>query len=67
MKITDFMLLLGGLGLFLYGMKMMSEGLETAAGNKLKGILEKLTSNRFLGVFVGMVITALIQQLLLWL
>ena len=62
MKITDFMLLLGGLGLFLYGMKMMSEGLETAAGNKLKGILEKLTSNRFLGVFVGMVITALIQS-----
>ena len=62
MKITDFMLLLGGLGLFLYGMKMMSEGLETAAGNKLKDILEKLTSNRFLGVFVGMVITALIQS-----
>ena len=62
MKITDFMLLLGGLGLFLYGMKMMSERLETAAGNKLKGILEKLTSNRFLGVFVGMVITALIQS-----
>lgn len=62
MKITDFIMLLGGLALFLYGMQMMSEGLESAAGNKLKGILEKLTSNRFLGVIVGMLITALIQS-----
>lgn len=62
MKITDIFLLLGGLGLFLYGMNRMSEGLETAAGNKLKSILEKLTSNRFLGVFVGLFITALIQS-----
>ncbi len=54
--------LLGGLALFLYGMQMMSEGLEAAAGNKMKQILEKLTANRFLGVLVGAVITAIIQS-----
>ena len=47
MKITDFFSLLGGLALFLYGMQMMSNGLEAAAGNKMKQILEKLTANRF--------------------
>lgn len=62
MKLTDFMGLLGGLALFLYGMQMMSSGLEAAAGNKMKSILEKLTSNRFLGVLVGAVITAVIQS-----
>ncbi|MBS6722292.1 MAG: Na/Pi cotransporter family protein [Clostridiales bacterium] len=54
--------LLGGLALFLYGMQMMSSGLEAAAGNRMKGILEKLTSNRFLGVAVGAAITAVIQS-----
>ncbi len=54
--------LLGGLALFLYGMQMMSDGLEAAAGNRMKHILEKLTSNRFLGVAVGAGITALIQS-----
>ena len=62
MTITDFMSLLGGLALFLYGMQMMSAGLEAAAGNKMKQILEKLTSNRFLGVLVGALITAVIQS-----
>ena len=62
MKLTDFMGLLGGLALFLYGMQMMSSGLEAAAGNKMKQILEKLTANRFLGVLVGAVITAVIQS-----
>lgn len=62
MSITDFMGLLGGLALFLYGMQMMSTGLEAAAGNKMKQILEKLTANRFLGVLVGAVITAVIQS-----
>src|SRR5699024_1831129 len=61
-KITDFFSLLGGLALFLYGMQMMSNGLEAAAGNKMKQILEKLTANRFLGVLVGAVITAVIQS-----
>ena len=54
--------LLGGLALFLYGMQMMSNGLEAAAGNRMKKILEKLTANRFLGVVVGAVITAVIQS-----
>ena len=54
--------LLGGLALFLYGMQMMSAGLEAAAGNRMKGILERLTSNRFLGILVGAGITAVIQS-----
>lgn len=62
MKITDVFMLFGGLALFLYGMKMMSNGLEEAAGNKLKKILETLTSNRFLAVLVGAGITAVIQS-----
>ena len=62
MKVADIFSLLGGLALFLYGMQMMSSGLETAAGNRMKQILEKLTSNRFLGVLVGAVITAVIQS-----
>lgn len=62
MNITDFLGLLGGLALFLYGMQMMSGGLEAAAGNKMKNILEKLTSNRFLAVTVGAGITAVIQS-----
>ncbi|MFR5601535.1 MAG: Na/Pi cotransporter family protein [Lachnospiraceae bacterium] len=54
--------LLGGLALFLYGMQMMSSNLEAVAGNRMKEILEKLTANRFLGVLVGAVITAVIQS-----
>lgn len=62
MGITDVLALLGGLALFLYGMQMMSTGLEAAAGNRMKSILEKLTSNRVKGVFVGAAITAVIQS-----
>ena len=62
MKLTDILALLGGLALFLHGMQLMSSGLEAAAGNRMKGILEKLTSNRILGVAVGAVITAVIQS-----
>ncbi len=62
MGITEILALLGGLALFLYGMQMMSSGLEDAAGNKMKKILEKLTANRFLGVLVGAGITAVIQS-----
>ena len=54
--------LLGGLALFLYGMQMMSSGLEAAAGNRMKSILERLTANRVLGVLVGAGITAVIQS-----
>ena len=62
MSIQNILLLIGGLSLFLYGMHMMSVGLESFAGNKMKNILEKLTNNRFVGVFVGLVITAIIQS-----
>lgn len=62
MEMTYILELLGGLALFLYGMQMMSQGLEAAAGNKMKQILEKLTANRFLGVAVGAGITAIIQS-----
>ncbi len=62
MGIVEIGALLGGLALFLYGMNRMSAGLEAVAGNKMKSILEKLTSNRFLGVAVGAVITAIIQS-----
>ena len=54
--------LLGGLGLFLYGMQMMSTNLEAVAGNRMKQILVYSSANRFLGVFVGAGITALIQS-----
>ena len=62
MGITDVLSLLGGLALFLYGMQTMTKGREATAGNKMKSILEKLTSNRIKGVLVGAVITAVIQS-----
>ena len=62
MGIAEILGLLGGLALFLYGMQMMSNGLEAAAGNRMRGILEKLTSNRILAVVVGAGITAVIQS-----
>jgi len=52
----------GGLGLFLYGMKVMSDGLEQSAGNKMESIIEALTKNRFLAVIVGAFVTVLIQS-----
>lgn len=62
MKMTYVINLLGGLALFLYGMKMMSNGLEIAAGSKMKVILEKMTSNRFIGVLMGTLVTAILQS-----
>lgn len=62
MTTTNILSMLGGLALFLYGMQMMGDGLEAAAGNKMKQILEKLTSNRFKAVIVGALITAIIQS-----
>ena len=52
----------GGLALFLHGMQMMSSGLEAAAGGRMKAILERLTSNRFLGILVGTLITTAVQS-----
>lgn len=54
--------LMGGLGLFIYGMKLMGDGLENAAGEGLKTILEKVTSNRIMGVGIGAIVTAVIQS-----
>ncbi len=53
---------LGGLGLFFLGMKYMGDGLELAAGNKLRTLLEKITANKYLGMLVGLVVTAVIQS-----
>ncbi|WP_420187828.1 Na/Pi cotransporter family protein [Bacteroides pyogenes] len=58
----DFLKLIGSLGLFLYGMKIMSEGLQKVAGDRLRGILTAMTTNRVTGVFTGVLITALIQS-----
>ena len=62
MSITTLFMLVGGLGFFLYGMKMMSEGLEKAAGAKMRSILEFFTKNRFIGMVVGIIFTAIIQS-----
>ena len=59
MGLSQALTLFGGLSLFLYSMNMMSAGLEAAAGNKMKSVLEKLTSSTFMGVIVGTVITAI--------
>ena len=61
-SLFDFLKLIGALGLFLYGMKIMSEGLQKVAGDKLRNILSAMTVNRFMGVFTGCLITALIQS-----
>ena len=58
----DFLKLVGSLGLFLYGMKIMSEGLQKMAGEKLRSILTIMTRNRVMGVLTGVLITALIQS-----
>ena len=62
MDIYSLFAVLGGLGLFFLGMKQMGDGLELAAGNKLRTLLEKITSNRYLGMLVGLVVTAVIQS-----
>ena len=58
----DFLNLIGSLGLFLYGMKIMSEGLQKVAGDRLRSILTAMTTNRVTGVLTGVLITALIQS-----
>lgn len=61
-SILDFLGLLGAVGLFLFGMKIMSEGLQKAAGDRLRNILSAMTRNRFAGLITGCLITALIQS-----
>lgn len=60
--VLDFLCLLGSVALFLYGMKVMSEGLQKAAGERLRNILSAMTRNRFAGTLTGFLITALIQS-----
>ncbi|MCB0429661.1 MAG: Na/Pi cotransporter family protein, partial [Flavobacteriales bacterium] len=60
--IVELLRLIGALGFFIYGMKVMSEGLQHAAGTKMRQILGTMTKNRFLGVFTGFIITCLVQS-----
>ncbi len=59
---VDFLTLVGSLGLFLFGMKMMSEALQRVAGSRMRNILSAMTSNRFLAVFTGFLVTVIIQS-----
>ena len=62
MSITNVISLFGGLGLFLFGMKLMSDGLEQVAGARMRSILEFFTKNRFVGMMVGIIFTGIIQS-----
>ena len=62
MDLIELLGVFGGLALFLHGMQMMSSGLEAAAGNRMKSFLERLTSNRFMGILVGALITTAVQS-----
>lgn len=62
MGYEELFLFAGGLGMFIYGMQIMSQGLENAAGNKMKSLLEVLTKNKLMGVALGALITAVIQS-----
>lgn len=58
----DFLTLFGSLSLFLFGMKTMSEGIQKFAGDKMRSILAAMTSNRFIGVLTGFLLTTLVQS-----
>ncbi|BDD00338.1 Na/Pi cotransporter family protein [Persicobacter psychrovividus] len=60
--IIDFLELIGALGFFIYGMKVMSEGIQKVAGNKMREVLGKMTQNRFMGMMTGFVTTSLVQS-----
>lgn len=62
MNLSIILSMAGGLGLFLYGMRIMSDSIEKVAGARLRGILERLTTNRFTGMLVGVLFTAVIQS-----
>ncbi len=62
MTLENWLGIIGGIAIFLFGIKIMGSGIERLAGAKLKSILEKLTTNRFLGLFVGLLITGIIQS-----
>ncbi len=60
--VIDFLTLIGALGFFIYGMKVMSDGIQKVAGSKMRSILSKMTSTRFLGITTGFILTALLQS-----
>ena len=60
--IIEILTLIGALGFFIYGMKVMSDGIQKVAGSKMRSILSKMTSNRFLGITTGFILTALLQS-----
>ena len=62
MDIFDVLALVGGLSLFLFGMNLMGDALERSAGNKLRSLLEKLTTSKIAGLFTGLAVTAVIQS-----
>jgi len=62
MELANILMALGGLGMFLFGMQMMGDGLERVAGSKLKSLFEKITKNKLIGVLVGALFTAIIQS-----
>lgn len=62
MTLDNILVLLGGLGLFLYGMKLMGESLELAAGSRIKEMTERLTTNKYMGAVLGCAVTAVIQS-----
>ena len=62
MGYEELFLFAGGLGMLIYGMQLMSQGLENAAGNRMKSLLEALTRNKLMGVVLGALITAVIQS-----
>lgn len=62
MSLANILMALGGLGMFLYGMTMMGDGLERVAGSKLKALFEKITKNKLVGVLIGALFTAIIQS-----
>jgi len=61
-SIFDFIILLGALGLFIYGMKVMSEGIQKVAGSNMRQILSTMTSTRFKGILTGFILTGLVQS-----
>lgn len=61
-SITTLLTFIGSLGLFLYGMKLMSEALQKVAGSKMRSILTAMTRNRFMGILTGVLVTAIIQS-----
>ena len=62
MTLYDIVIIVGALGFFIFGMKVMSDGIQKVAGSRMRQILSRMTSNRFLGIITGFLITGLLQS-----